>query len=34
MPSSAPLYPIIADAFSLGQVSVGPPYFNALFVPY
>ncbi len=27
------LYPIIADAFSLGQVSVGPPYFNALFVP-
>lgn len=27
------LYPIIADAFDLGQVSVGPPYFNALFVP-
>lgn len=27
------LYPIIADAFKLGQVSVGPPYFNALFVP-
>lgn len=27
------LYPIIADAFHLGQVSVGPPYFNALFVP-
>ena len=27
------LYPIIADAFGLGQVSVGPPYFNALFVP-
>ena len=27
------LYPIIADAFSLGQVSVGPPYFNSLFVP-
>lgn len=27
------LYPIIADAFNLGQVSVGPPYFNALFVP-
>ena len=26
------LYPIIADAFNLGQVSVGPPYFNALFV--
>lgn len=27
------LYPIIADTFNLGQVSVGPPYFNALFVP-
>ncbi|SUD91233.1 heme lyase CcmF/NrfE family subunit [Psychrobacter phenylpyruvicus] len=27
------LYPIIADFFNLGQVSVGPPYFNALFVP-
>ncbi|WP_230656543.1 heme lyase CcmF/NrfE family subunit [Psychrobacter sp. I-STPA10] len=27
------LYPIIADTFDLGQVSVGPPYFNALFVP-
>lgn len=27
------LYPIIADYFNLGQVSVGPPYFNALFVP-
>lgn len=27
------LYPIIADAFKLGQVSVGSPYFNALFVP-
>ncbi|WP_338412633.1 heme lyase CcmF/NrfE family subunit [Psychrobacter raelei] len=27
------LYPIIADSFNLGQVSVGPPYFNALFVP-
>lgn len=27
------LYPIIADAFRLGQVSVGAPYFNALFVP-
>lgn len=27
------LYPIIADAFRLGQVSVGPPYFNALFAP-
>lgn len=27
------LYPIIADAFKLGQVSVGAPYFNALFIP-
>ena len=27
------LYPVIADAFNLGQVSVGAPYFNALFVP-
>lgn len=27
------LYPIIANAFKLGQVSVGSPYFNALFVP-
>ncbi|WP_296402276.1 heme lyase CcmF/NrfE family subunit [Psychrobacter sp.] len=27
------LYPVIADFFNLGQVSVGPPYFNALFVP-
>lgn len=27
------LYPMIADAFKLGQVSVGTPYFNALFVP-
>ena len=27
------LYPISPDAFNLGQVSVGPPYFNALFVP-
>ncbi|MEC7118506.1 MAG: heme lyase CcmF/NrfE family subunit [Pseudomonadota bacterium] len=27
------LYPLIADAFKLGQVSVGAPYFNALFAP-
>lgn len=27
------LYPIIADSLQLGQVSVGAPYFNALFVP-
>ncbi|PIE47018.1 MAG: heme lyase NrfEFG subunit NrfE [Gammaproteobacteria bacterium] len=26
-------YPIIADAFGWGQVSVGSPYFNVLFVP-
>ncbi len=27
------LYPLIADAFGLGRVSVGAPYFNSLFVP-
>jgi cytochrome c-type biogenesis protein CcmF len=27
------LYPLIADALSLGRVSVGAPYFNSLFVP-
>ena len=27
------LYPVLADALKLGQVSVGAPYFNALFVP-
>lgn len=27
------LYPMLADALKLGQVSVGSPYFNALFVP-
>ncbi|WFF37908.1 heme lyase CcmF/NrfE family subunit [Moraxella nasibovis] len=27
------LYPMLADAFKWGQVSVGAPYFNALFVP-
>ncbi|MBZ9540192.1 heme lyase CcmF/NrfE family subunit [Modicisalibacter tunisiensis] len=27
------LYPLILDALGLGKVSVGPPYFNALFVP-
>jgi len=27
------LYPLIADAFNLGKVSVGPPFFNAVFVP-
>ncbi len=27
------LYPLIADAFGLGRLSVGPPYFNTLFSP-
>lgn len=27
------IYPLIVDAFSLGKISVGPPYFNAVFVP-
>ncbi len=27
------LYPLIADAFKLGTVSVGAPYFNTLFAP-
>ena len=27
------LYPLIADALTLGKVSVGAPYFNALFMP-
>src|SRR5690554_186313 len=27
------LYPLILDAFGLGKLSVGPPYFNAIFVP-
>lgn len=27
------LYPLIIDALSLGKLSVGPPYFNAVFVP-
>ena len=27
------LYPLIIDALGMGRVSVGPPYFNALFVP-
>jgi len=28
------LYPLILDALDLGKVSVGPPYFNAVFVPF
>lgn len=27
------LYPIFVDALGLGKLSVGPPYFNAVFVP-
>jgi len=27
------LYPLILDALNLGKISVGPPYFNAVFVP-
>lgn len=27
------LFPLVADFFSLGKFSVGPPYFNLLFVP-
>ncbi|MXR37285.1 heme lyase CcmF/NrfE family subunit [Neisseriaceae bacterium B2N2-7] len=27
------LYPLMVDALDLGKLSVGPPYFNAVFVP-
>jgi len=27
------LYPLVLDALDLGKISVGPPYFNAVFVP-
>ncbi len=27
------LYPLILDALNLGKISVGPPYFSAVFVP-
>ncbi len=27
------IYPLVMDAFNLGKISVGPPYFNAVFVP-
>jgi cytochrome c-type biogenesis protein CcmF len=27
------LYPLLLDALSLGKISVGPPYFNTVFVP-
>lgn len=28
------LYPLVVDAMGYGKLSVGPPYFNALFVPF
>ncbi len=28
------LYPLIVDSLGLGKLSVGPPYFNAFFVPF
>ncbi|NRA21377.1 MAG: heme lyase CcmF/NrfE family subunit [Oceanospirillaceae bacterium] len=28
------LYPLVVDAMGAGKISVGPPYFNALFVPF
>ena len=27
------LYPLLLDALSLGKISVGPPYFNSVFIP-
>lgn len=27
------LYPLVIDALGMGKISVGPPYFNALFIP-
>jgi cytochrome c-type biogenesis protein CcmF len=27
------LYPLILDALNLGKISVGPPYFNSVFIP-
>ncbi|HHH39108.1 MAG TPA: heme lyase CcmF/NrfE family subunit [Sedimenticola sp.] len=27
------LYPLILDALGLGKISVGPPYFNSVFIP-
>ncbi len=27
------LYPLLIDALNLGKISVGPPYFNSVFVP-
>ncbi len=28
------LYPLVVDALGLGKLSVGPPYFNAVFLPF
>ena len=30
---SGTLYPLVIDALGMGKLSVGPPYFNAVFVP-
>ena len=27
------LYPLFLDALGLGKISVGPPYFNSVFIP-
>lgn len=27
------LYPLVIDAMGMGKISVGPPYFNAVFIP-
>ena len=27
------LYPLILDSLNLGKISVGPPYFNSVFIP-
>lgn len=27
------LYPLLVDAMGMGKISVGPPYFNSLFIP-
>ncbi|TXH03494.1 MAG: heme lyase CcmF/NrfE family subunit [Nevskiaceae bacterium] len=27
------LYPLVVDALQIGKISVGPPYFNAVFIP-
>ncbi|MEH6627207.1 MAG: heme lyase CcmF/NrfE family subunit [Motiliproteus sp.] len=28
------IFPLIADALNMGKISVGPPYFNAFFIPF